>query len=169
MNDSNDSANFLYTNTNKFIMVIDSRNADDSNNGTSNSDMTFLFQEPIMVTKGAIKMTCAVLAFTAPNSIYNINRYNNYIHIFFGNLSIEVKVYLPFGNYNSSTFMTQSVASVLSVNSTLGTGLSVTLNPVTNRFTVSHTNLSPLFAFDSTIGPVIGMGTNVPVGRVFQK
>ena len=43
-------------------------------------------------------MTRAVLAFTAPNRIYNINRYNNYIHIFFGNLNIEVKVYLPFGN-----------------------------------------------------------------------
>ena len=91
----------------KFIMAIDSRNADNYNNGTSNSDMTFLFQEPIIIPKGALKMTCAVLAFTAPNSIYNINRYNSYIHIFFGNLSIEVKVYLPFGNYNSSTFMTQ--------------------------------------------------------------
>ena len=34
-------------------------------------------------------------------------------------------MYLPFGNYNSSTFMTQFVASVLSVNSTLGTGLSM--------------------------------------------
>ena len=70
MNDSTDSANYLYTNTNKFIMVIDSRNADNYNNGTSNSDMTFLFQEPIMIPKGAIKMTCAVLAFAAPNSIY---------------------------------------------------------------------------------------------------
>ena len=48
MNDSTDSSNSLYTNTNKFIMVIDSRNADTYNNGTSNSDMTFLFQEPIM-------------------------------------------------------------------------------------------------------------------------
>ena len=86
MNDSTDSSDSLYTNTNKFIMVIDSRNADTSNNGTSNSDiMTFLFQEPIMIPKGAIKMTCAVLAFTAPNSIYNINRHNNYIHMYFGN------------------------------------------------------------------------------------
>ena len=43
MNDSTDSSNSLYTNTNKFIMVIDSRNADDYNNGTSNSDMTYRF------------------------------------------------------------------------------------------------------------------------------
>ena len=41
MNDSADSANSLYTNTNKFIMVIDSRNADNYNNGSSNSDMTY--------------------------------------------------------------------------------------------------------------------------------
>ena len=107
MNDSTNNSDPLYTNTNKFIMVIDSRNADNYNNGTSNSDMTFLFQEPIMIPKGAIKMTCDVLAFTAPNSIYNINRYNNYIHMYFGNPNIEVKVYLPFGNYNSLTFMTQ--------------------------------------------------------------
>ena len=116
MNASTNDSDPLYTNTNKLIMVIDSRNADDYNNRTSNSDLTFRFQEPIMIPKGAIKMTCAVLALTAPNSIYNINRYNNYIHIFFGNLNIEVKMYLPFGNYNWLTFMTQFVASVLSVN-----------------------------------------------------
>ena len=82
MNDSTNNSDPLYTNKNKFIMVIDSRNADNYNNGTSNSDMTFLFQEPIMIPKGAIKMTCAVLAFTAPNSIYNINRYNKYSYVF---------------------------------------------------------------------------------------
>ena len=167
MNDSNDSANFLYTNTNKFIMVIDSRNADDFNNGTSNSDMTFRFQEPIMIPKGAIKMTCCVLAFTAPHSIYNINQYNNYIHMYFGSPNIEVKVYIPYGDYNSSTFMTQFVASVLSANSTLGTGLSITLNAVTNRFTVSHTSTSILFVFDSTISPVIGM--NSSLGEYFRN
>ena len=96
MNDSTDSSNSLYTNTNKLIMVIDSRNADTYKSGSSKSDMTSLFQEPIMIPKEVIKMTCAVLAFTAPNSIYNIDRYNNYIHMFFGNLNIEVKVYLPF-------------------------------------------------------------------------
>ena len=119
MNDSTDYSDPLYTNESKFIKMIDSRSADTCNNGSmtilfrcDNSDMTFLFQEPIMIPKGAIKMTCAVLAFTAPNSIYNVNRYNNYIHMFFGNPNIEVKVYLPYGNYNSSTFMTQFVASV---------------------------------------------------------
>ena len=138
MNDPTNNSDPLYTNTNKFIIFIDSRNADTYNNGSSNSDMTFLFQEPIMIPKGAIKMTCCVLAFTGPNSIYNINKYNDYIHMFFGNPNVEVKVYIPYGNYNSSTFMTQFVASVLSANSTLGTGLSITLNAVTNRFTVSH-------------------------------
>ena len=138
MNDSTNNSDPMYTNTNKFVMVIDSRNADTYNNGSSNSDMTFLFQEPIMIPKGAIKMTCCVLAFTAPNSIYIINRYNKYIHMFFGNPNVEVKVYIPYGDYNSTTFMTQFVAPVLSANSTLGTGLSITLNAVTNRFTVSH-------------------------------
>ena len=160
MNDSTDSANSLYTNTNKFIMVIDSRNADNYNNGSSNSDMTFLFQEPIMIPKGAIKMTCAVLAFTAPNSIYNINRYNNYIHMYFGSPNIEVKVYISYGSYNSSTFMTQFVASVLSA---------ITLNAVTNRFTVTHTSTSILFVLDSTISPVIGMNSYTSLGEYFRN
>ena len=160
MNDSTDSANSLYTNTNKFIMVIDSRNADTCNNGTINSDMTFLFQEPIMIPEGAIKMTCAVLAFTAPNSIYNINRYNNYSHMYFGSPNIEVKVYISYGSYNSSTFMTQFVASVLSA---------ITLNAVTNRFTVTHTSTSILFVLDSTISPVIGMNSYTPLGEYFRN
>ena len=58
MNTSTNNSDPLYTNTNKFIMVIDSRNADNHNNGSSNSDMTYLFQEPIMVPKGAIILCC---------------------------------------------------------------------------------------------------------------
>jgi hypothetical protein len=73
------------------------------------------------------------------------------------NPSVEVKVYIPYGNYNSSSFMSQFIASVLASNSTLGTGLSITLNVVTNRFTVSHTSYSILFYFDSTISPVMGL------------
>ena len=84
--------------------------------------------------------------------------------MYFGNPNVEVKVYLPYGNYNSSTFMIQFVASVLNANSTLGTGLSITLNAVTNRFTVSHTSTSLLFVFDSTIGPVMGMANYISLG-----
>jgi hypothetical protein len=50
------------------------------------------------------------------------------------NPSVEVKVYIPYGNYDSSSFMSQFIASVLASNSTLGTGLSITLNVVTNRY-----------------------------------
>jgi hypothetical protein len=116
----------LYTNTNKFLLVIDSRNATTYNNSTANSDLTFVFNSPIIIPK----VTCSVLAFTAPNSIYNINSYNNYIHMFYSNPSVELKVYIPYENYNSTTFMTQFIASVLAVDSTLGTGLSITLNTV---------------------------------------
>ena len=82
--------------------------------------------------------------------------------MFFGNPNIEVKVCLPYGNYNS----TQFVASVLYANSTLGTGLSITLNPVTNRFTVSHTSTSLLFVYDSTISPVMGMNSYMSLGTL---
>ena len=55
-----------------------------------------------------------------------------------------------------STFMN---AGCMYANSTLGTGLSISLNAVTNRLTVSHTSTSLLFVFDSTISPIIGMNS----------
>lgn len=157
MNDSTYSSDSLYTNEKKFIVVMDSRNSTYNNNGSKNSDVSFVFEDPIHIPRNALKMTCSILAFTAPNSIYNINSTNNYIHMFFSNPNIEVKVFLPFGNYNSTTFMTQFVASTLAVNSVLGSGLSITLNAVTNRFTVSHTSQSISFVYDSTISPIMGM------------
>ena len=157
MNNSNYSSDSLYTSESKVIVVIDSRNSTYNNNGSKNSDISFIFEEPIHIPRTALKMTCSLLSFTAPNSIYNINSTNNYLHMFFGNPSVEVKVYMPYGNYNSSTFMTQFVASTLTANSTLGTGLSITLNAVTNRFTVSHTSYSILFYYDSTISQVMGL------------
>jgi hypothetical protein len=164
MNENKYISDSLYTNTNKFLLVIDSRNATSYNNSTANSDLTFVFNTPIIVPKGALKLTCSVLAFTAPNSIYNINSYNNYIHMFYSNPSVEVKVYIPYGNYNSTTFMTQFVASALAVDTTLGTGLSITLNTVTNRFTVSHTSQSISFVYDSSIAPIIGLSSNMSLG-----
>lgn len=157
MDNSNYSSDSLYTSESQSIVVIDSRNCSSNASGSMNSDLTFFFEEPIMIPKNALKMTCSVLSFTAANSIYNINTTNNYIHMFFGNPSVEVKVYIPYGNYNSTTFMTQFVASTLAVNSLLGTGLSISLNTVTNRFTVSHTSYSILFYYDSTIAPVMGL------------
>jgi hypothetical protein len=157
MDNSNYSSDSLYTSENKIIVVIDSRNSTYNSNGSMNSDVSFIFEEPIHIPKTALKMTCSLLSFTAPNSIYNINGANNYIHMFFNNPSVEVKVYIPYGNYNSTTFMTQFIASTLASNSTLGTGLSITLNVVTNRFTISHTSYSILFYFDSTISSVMGL------------
>lgn len=157
MDNSNYSSDSLYTSQNKMIVVIDSRNSTYNNNGSMNSDVSFIFEEPVHIPKTALKMTCSVLSFTAANSIYNVNSTNNYLHMYFGNPSVEAKVYFPYGNYNASTFMTQFVASTLAVNSTLGTGLSITLNAVTNRFTISHTSYSILFYPDSTISPVIGL------------
>ena len=157
MNNSNYSSDSLYTSSNQSIIVIDSRNSTYNNNGSMNSDVSFIFEEPISVPKNALKMTCSMLSFTAANSIYNVNSNNNYLHMYFNNPTVEVKVYLPYGNYNSSSFMTQFIASTLATNSTLGTGLSITLNAVTNRFTISHTSYSILFCLDSTISSVIGL------------
>lgn len=157
MSDNQYSSDSLYTNTNKFIMVLDSRNASSYNNDTYNSDITFEFEEPIVVPRAALKLTCSVMAFTAPNSICNINKHNNYLHLKYGNANTDVKVYFPYGNYNSTTFMATFLTRVAYYDTTLGTGLGITLNTITNQFTVSHTSQGILFMYDSTIAPVIGL------------
>ena len=157
MSDNQYSSDSLYTNTNKFIMVLDSRNATTHNNDTYNSDVTFEFEEAIVVPRAALKLTCSVMAFTAPNSICNINKYNNCLHLKYGASNTDVKVYFPYGTYNSTTFMSVFAARVAYYDATLGTGLSITLNTITNQFTVSHTSQGVVFLYDSTIAPVMGM------------
>ena len=164
MSDNQYSSDSLYTNTNKFLLVLDSRNATTRNNDTYNCDLSFEFEEPIMIPRGALKLTCSVMAFTAPNSIYNINASNNYLHLKYGNANTDVKVYFPYGNYNSTTFMATFLTRVAYYDATLGTGLGITLNTITNQMTVSHTSQGIMFMYDSTIAPVIGLSNSYSSG-----
>lgn len=157
MTDNLFSSDSLYTNTNKFLLVLDSRNATKRNNDTYNSDISFEFEEPIIIPRSALKLTCSVMAFTAPNSIYNVTSANNYLHLKYGQNNTDVKVYFTPGNYNSSTFMSVFASRVAYYDSTLGTGLTIALNQITNQFTVSHSSQSVVFMFDSTIAPVMGI------------
>ena len=87
--------NTLCTVKESFLVVLDSRNATTYNNGTYNSDITFMFESPIEKPKHCILMTCSVLQFSCPNSIYNINITNNILVInetVSGN-SIPYKIY----------------------------------------------------------------------------
>lgn len=164
MADNQYSSDSLYTNTNKFLVVLDSRNATTRNNSSYNSDLMFEFEDPIVRPRTALKLTCSVMAFTAPNSIYNINETNNCLHLKYSAAYTDVKVYFPFGNYNSTTFMVQFLISVGAIDPALCTCLAITLDPITNRFTITHSTVAIMFVFDSTIAQVIGMSSSFSSG-----
>ena len=66
----------LVTVQDSFLLILDSVNADTYNNGSKKSSCTFYLEEPIRKRLEALQMTCSVLQFTVPNSIYNINSHN---------------------------------------------------------------------------------------------
>ena len=162
MNNSQYSSDSLYTNTNKFIIAIDSRNGTLYKNGAFNSDITFEFEQPIVVPRQALKLTCSVMAFTAPNSIYTINENNNYLRIIYN--STLLQVYIPYGNYNSTTFMSVFLSTIQGMDTTLYTGLGITLNANTNKFTITHNVYGIQFMNTSTISSLIGMVAGTTIG-----
>ena len=62
--------------------------------------------------------------------------------------------------------MTQFVTSVLSVNSALGIGLSITLTTATNPSTVSLTSYSIQFNYDRTSSPLMVACRASPPGPI---
>ena len=99
----------LYASDDKFIVVLDSRNATKVLNGSMNSCVTFDFEEPIQTTRDVLKFTCSVMSFTAPNSIYNVTSLNNRLDLLYINEADTyfLSLLIPTGNYNATTFMTK--------------------------------------------------------------
>ena len=139
----------LYTDNGNFLVILDSRNANTYNNGSWNSSVVFNL-ETIKIPKNAIKMYCSVLQFICPNSIYNINQFNNILSIF---ISSEIQYSIPYGNYTVSTFMT-TLLSILPI------GFNITWNQINNIFTLSYTSTFSIQA-NSTIGDVMGFSNNI--------
>ena len=69
MNSLSNEKNNLTTIEESFLVVLDSRNATERNNGDYNSSMTFIFEEPIVKPPDSILMSLSVLQFSCPNSI----------------------------------------------------------------------------------------------------
>ena len=68
----------LITVKEKLLVILDSRNAISYLNGSFNSKLDFDFADNInFFDTDIIEVYCSVLSFTAPNSIYIINEYNN--------------------------------------------------------------------------------------------
>jgi len=160
----------LYTATEKFIVVLDSRNATSYFNGPMNSSVAFDFNEPIYIARDALQFTVSVFSFTAPNSVYNINATNNVLDLMYLStatdgtiLSNPLHIVIDVGNYNANTFMAALVSQVTQVDSLFAAGFGITLNPVTNKFTLTHTtNLFHIMP-SSTLYQVMGFYANTEI------
>jgi hypothetical protein len=144
-----DSINRYYTTTDSFISILDSRNATQKLNGSYNSNMTFDYSDNLR--SNAYKMKVSVLTFSCPNSLYNINEFNNILVL---DISGVVSTYsVDYGNYNSLTFTTALLAL-------LPTGFSMVLNSITNKFTISYINIFSILP-ESTLQEVMGFDYNM--------
>ena len=152
----------FYTDIDNFLVIVDSKNATERMNGTFNSRIQIDFEDPIILPRDALKLTCSVLNFTAPNSIYNINENNSYFHLQYTindlgtNIDIDIMIYMPYGNYNATTFISSLMSEIRITNSSFGSNFHVVLNTITNRFTFGHDSISFDYMYDSTISSVLG-------------
>ena len=140
----------LITLKDSFIVVIDSRNATQYLNGDYNSFVRFLFEEGMYFPHNNIQVTCSVLSFICPNSIYIINETNNLLSLTIN--SVTTNYYIVKGNYNASNFITY----LLSI---LPTGFTITLNSITNIFTMTYTSNFTINS-TSTIYNIMGFKKN---------
>ena len=128
-----------------FLVVLDSRNASILNNGSLNSSLSFNFEDAIKRDDKCISLQCAVLNFSIPNSIYIINNNNNVINI------NDTLYTFTNGNYNALTFITAF--------NNLISGYALTLNKITNIFTITNTNSND-FNVQGNIMSIIGGSYN---------
>ena len=124
-----------------FVCLCIASQADTYNNGSKKSSCSFYLEEPIRKRLEALQMTCSVLQFTVPNSIYNINSTNNIFDMSetINNISIHYHLLIPHGNFNVNTFIKQFIISLTFYSS----NFELTFNPITGKFYLKNKNLNP--------------------------
>jgi hypothetical protein len=99
-----------------YCVVLDSRLGDIKKNDSNNSDIIFIFPDPIVDKKDSISLTCSILNFTCPNSQYVVTLQNNemtFIVYTAGVPNIQI-LNIPVGNYNPVSFQTAFLAELTS-------------------------------------------------------
>ncbi len=133
------------------IIVLDSRNYTQKNNGSMNSSILFDFQDTVFKNK-INKAKCSVLTFSAPNSLYIINENNNILSLTINNVTTTYGIL--YGNYNSKNF----ISTLLGI---LPVGFNITLNTINNKLTMTYTSNFTINS-SSTIQEIMGfsLGTS---------
>lgn len=140
----------LITLKDSFIVVLDSRNASQYTNGDYNSNVRFLFEEGLYFPSNHIQITCCVLNFICPNSIYIINETNNLLSLTI--YGVITNYYITYGNYNATNFITYLLTK-------LPIGFTISLNVVNNIFTMTYTT-NFIINSTSTIYNIMGFKKN---------
>ena len=169
MNSLSNEKNNLTTIEESFLVVLDSRNATERNNGDYNSSMTFIFEEPIVKPPDSILMSLSVLQFSCPNSIYNINETNNYLQIseVISGIIVNYDIYIPYGNYNVNSFMTQFLSAI----NTSTPNFVISFNPINNKLTLTNALYEFVIGPASTLFYVMGFvqgATQSSSGKVLR-
>ena len=111
-------------------VILDSRNGS-CNNFPFNSDVTFSLNQSVYnLNETVLDINLSVLNFSIPNSIYNINEYNNLLSLSFNSTTINYG--FAYGNYNSTTFMNTFLSIVDST-------FKLTFNSISNVYTITNT------------------------------
>ena len=145
--------NRYYLTTDSFIIILDSRNATQKLNSSSNSSVLFDFEDTLF-RRSFSKAKCSVLTFSSANGLYNINETNNLLAITISNVTTNYQISL--GNYNSKTF----ISTLLSI---LPVGFNITLNTITNKLTFSYATdfiINGTSTIYDTIGGSLGISYN---------
>ena len=137
----------IFTRTESFIVVLDSRNATDYNNGSSNSSLIFQLDDSIRKPHNSFLMTYSVFTFTCPISFYQLNATNNALSILLNGTTTTYS--FPYGNYNVNTFIAQFQAL-------LPSSFTLTFNTINNVFTITNSLNNFSILGSSTIGSVMG-------------
>ena len=123
-----------------FQIYLHSAYADSYNNGTLNSNCTFIL--PTIEIDSQYHIHLSVQSASIPVSYYNINNNNNYIYYitYSGAIGTIRQIYIPIGNYTITQLVT-------TLNSVLPT-ISVTYNSQTNKMQLTTTQDSFLISYD---------------------
>ena len=154
MQRSTNETNNLSTVTTSFLVVLNSQNGT-MNNGTNNSDVTFMFESPIVKPDNCFLMSVCAQQFSSPNSLYNINETNNYLNIgeYISGIWYYYDINFPFGNYNVNTFQTQ----LISLLSTYSNKFTISYNSINNKLTINNSAYQFVIVGTSTISYIMGM------------
>jgi hypothetical protein len=135
-----------------YCVVLDSRLGDLYKNGSDNSDIVFIFPDPVVDKKDSVSLTCSILNFTCPNSQYVVTLQNNEMTfiVYTAGVPDTQILNIPVGNYNPQAFTTAFLAELTSAFG--ANDFTLTYSTTTYQLTISSaTKPFDFYIFDPSL------------------